>query len=182
MDYSVSDNKAFSLKWVTKGFRSVADEFFKSRPEGRRLDTRETRYLFKVAFVYSFVGAKGVGYCGITRKRTHPAVMQFHHVDPKEKDHDIGGVGRGIRSLEPTDKWMKKVTTELEKCVLLTADQHSYIHMGISNPEDIDSVFSKALFKSNMKYLEDKTMSLGLNRRRSNQHARKKSHPTGGAE
>lgn len=175
VDYSLSKNPAFSLRGSTKGFRHLVDKFFKERPKGKRLGTREVRYLFKVAYVYSFVSSKGIGYCGITKKRLHPFVAQFHHLDPKEKDHAMGNIGgRGLKSMEATNALKEKASAELAKCALLSADQHSYIHLGIPSPQEVDSLFSKSLFLSNLRYMEDLTMSLGLNRKGTNHHVRAK--------
>lgn len=49
----------------------------------------------------------------------HPAVYEFHHLDPTTKDRDPSK----MLSL----KW-ERVTTELDKCILLCANCHRLIH------------------------------------------------------
>ena len=42
--------------------------------------------------------------------------MQFHHLDPKEKDFGLGGVG--------TRKSWEEIKKELDKCILVCANCH----------------------------------------------------------
>ena len=56
----------------------------------------------------------------------HPAVLQFHHLDPKEKDFDIcyathSGVG------------FEKIQAEIDKCVVLCANCHFKEHYSLKN-------------------------------------------------
>lgn len=52
------------------------------------------------------------------------AALQFHHLDPKEKDFAISSNGM-------TRGW-NKVKPELDKCALLCANCHSEVHEGIT--------------------------------------------------
>jgi hypothetical protein len=53
-------------------------------------------------------------YCG---------ALEFHHLDPKEKDFQLGG----IKLLKLTDS----VKKELDKCILVCSNCHREIHGGI---------------------------------------------------
>ena len=51
------------------------------------------------------------------------AALEFHHINPEEKEFQIGGrrgVGRG--------KWNDTVRAELDKCILLCANCHREAH------------------------------------------------------
>lgn len=62
--------------------------------------------------------------CGFDK---HPEAIDFHHLDPTEKDFDIAR-GMGIA-------W-DKVKAEIEKCVCLCANCHRLHHAGIIPLED----------------------------------------------
>ena len=51
----------------------------------------------------------------------HPSIYEFHHLNPDEKDRDPS------KMLQL--KW-SRVTAELDKCQLLCANCHRYIHHG----------------------------------------------------
>jgi predicted HNH restriction endonuclease len=59
------------------------------------------------------------GMCNKCKNTFHPAVYEFHHVDPATKDRDPSK----MLSL----KW-ERVTTELDKCILLCANCHRLTH------------------------------------------------------
>ena len=50
----------------------------------------------------------------------HPATLDFHHVDPNEKEHSIDRLVRNC-------SW-KTIERELEKCVVLCANCHRKHH------------------------------------------------------
>lgn len=51
--------------------------------------------------------------------------LQFHHLDPNEKDFGIGGKGE-------TRKW-ETIKTELDKCICLCANCHAEVHAGLAS-------------------------------------------------
>ena len=52
------------------------------------------------------------------------AALEFHHLDPKQKDFTIGNEGQ-------TRSW-QKIKEEVEKCMLLCCRCHRELHAGIS--------------------------------------------------
>lgn len=54
--------------------------------------------------------------CGFS---SHPSALQFHHTDPVEKD--VAWNKLRLRSWD-------KITTELDKCILLCANCHAIEH------------------------------------------------------
>jgi hypothetical protein len=65
-----------------------------------------------------FLGGKCVD-CGLTN--VHPAVYDFHHVDPNNKDFTVG------EGLTQFKKW-EKIEVELQKCILLCSNCHRVRH------------------------------------------------------
>ena len=64
--------------------------------------------------------------CKLHLKDTHYTVFDFHHSDPKEKDFDWSK----MRLCS-----VKKLTNELDKCILLCANCHRIIHAELSENE-----------------------------------------------
>lgn len=58
--------------------------------------------------------------CGYDK---HPGVLDFHHVDPATKEVSIGNKGY-------TRSW-EKVRAELDKCILVCANCHREIELGV---------------------------------------------------
>ena len=52
---------------------------------------------------------------------THPATLDFHHIDPAKKDFDIG---TWVAKLYPK----KQILAEIEKCIVLCANCHRKMH------------------------------------------------------
>ena len=59
-----------------------------------------------------------------------PDVLEFHHINPEEKEFGIGSKGY-------TRSW-KKIKEELDKCVLLCANCHRELHY-----KQADYIFTK---------------------------------------
>lgn len=53
---------------------------------------------------------------------TEPVTLEFHHLDPNEKDFAVSG--------NYNRSWMI-ILTEIEKCVVLCANCHRKVHAGI---------------------------------------------------
>lgn len=64
------------------------------------------------------------GKCVICGYNKCSDALEFHHLDPKKKDF-----GLSVRGL--TRSW-KKIKKEIEKCVLICANCHREVHVGIS--------------------------------------------------
>lgn len=80
--------------------------------EKQRLHKRE-RKLWAIAYL----GGK----CSRCSTECHPSVYEFHHINPEEKDRDPS------KMLQLS---LAKLTLELNKCVLLCANCHRYVHHG----------------------------------------------------
>lgn len=61
------------------------------------------------------------GVCEGCKESYHPAVFDFHHVNPEDKEFNISR----FRSL----KWSDKIEKELDKCELLCANCHRLAHV-----------------------------------------------------
>lgn len=67
------------------------------------------------------VAYKG-GCCSACGYKKSLAAMDFHHLNPAEKDFEIGGL---------SSNW-EKIAKELDKCVLLCANCHRELHEELS--------------------------------------------------
>ena len=59
------------------------------------------------------------GVCTICKNTHHPAVFEFHHMNPETKDRDPSK----MLSLS-----LEKLQSELDKCILLCANCHRILH------------------------------------------------------
>lgn len=57
--------------------------------------------------------------------------LEFHHLNPEEKDFSFGDKGY-TRSFE-------KIKQELDKCIMVCSNCHREIHAGLVNLEDIEN-------------------------------------------
>lgn len=83
-------------------------------------ERREKRRKFK----QECVDYKG-GACMVCGYKTCLDALEFHHLDPKEKDFMVS---------EVTHTSLERVKDELDKCVLLCSNHHREIHAGILLP------------------------------------------------
>jgi len=75
----------------------------------RKVDIRE--------FIKGYKAALACVDCG----ESHPATLDFHHVDPSEKERSLGDIGKY--------GWSRaKVLAEIAKCVILCANCHRKRH------------------------------------------------------
>lgn len=65
------------------------------------------------------------GKCQVCGYNKYPGALEFHHLNPNEKDF-------GIASKGYTRSW-EKVKEELDKCVCVCSNCHKEIHAGITN-------------------------------------------------
>ena len=79
--------------------------------------TERRRKLKRMALDYMGGCCQACGY------KKSVSALQFHHLDPEEKDFGISGKGT-------TRSW-EKIKVELDKCVLLCANCHAEVHEGL---------------------------------------------------
>ncbi len=68
-------------------------------------------------YIRNYKSERGCSVCG----ETHPACLQFHHLDPKEKESEISAAMFNGWSIE-------KLLAEIKKCVILCANCHFKLH------------------------------------------------------
>jgi predicted transcriptional regulator len=61
------------------------------------------------------------GKCKLCAYDRHEGALQFHHLDPSQKDFQIGGKSNSY----------EKLLEEAKKCILLCSNCHSEVHAGI---------------------------------------------------
>lgn len=64
--------------------------------------------------------------CGYNRCQ---AALDFHHVDPTQKEFGI--------SMDGITRSWERVLKELDKCVLVCSNCHREIHVGIMQPSEV---------------------------------------------
>lgn len=87
------------------------------RPEAKvkHAETTRNRNRLRKIKAVEYLG----GRCNKCGKDWHPAVFEFHHIDPKEKDLQPS------QALQMSWENFKK---ELDKCILLCANCHRMVH------------------------------------------------------
>lgn len=68
------------------------------------------------------------GKCELCGYNKCVGALEFHHLDPEEKDFGISSDGN-------TRAW-KKLRPELDKCILVCSNCHREIHAGLINISD----------------------------------------------
>ena len=92
---------------ANKKYRHSNSEAYNKSAREKRLERK------KRAIIY-----KG-GVCEMCKESFHPAAMDFHHINPTEKDKDPGLM------MSSSDENLFK---ELDKCILLCANCHRIHH------------------------------------------------------
>ena len=92
------------------------------------------------------------GKCVVCAYKRCVWALQFHHLDPKEKDFQISGICRSWESIK----------IELDKCVLLCAICHAEVHAGIldlatalksnPSPQEGDALIVDANLQRNVRH------------------------------
>jgi len=54
---------------------------------------------------------------------SHPACLDFHHLEPSEKDHNIS-------DMVPRGYSIERINEEIGKCILVCRNCHAKIHWG----------------------------------------------------
>lgn len=77
------------------------------------------------------------GKCQICGYNKHPGALDFHHVDPATKSFAIsgGGFSRSWKSLQ----------AELQKCILVCANCHREIELGLHTKDAVDILHQQHL-------------------------------------
>ena len=112
-------------KICTKCHRELPLTSFYSRGDGKlRSDCKEChkgyvndKYKERKSQVNEIKEGFGCQKCGDTR----PYVLDFHHIDPTIKDHDIARMSTNKSNIED-------ILKEIEKCVVLCSNCHREFH------------------------------------------------------
>lgn len=87
----------------------------KHREEAAKRQEEQTKWLYSLKTKCLICG------------ETEPVCLDFHHIDPNEKDFTIS---------KHRSKSKENLMKEIEKCVCVCANCHRKIHAGIINLED----------------------------------------------
>lgn len=92
---------------------------FKNRPKRQIKPVRNTSE-YRVNIKQRLVDYKG-GKCQICGYNRCINALEFHHVNPEEKDFTISGGTKSFDTLKP----------EIDKCILVCSNCHREIHAGL---------------------------------------------------
>lgn len=95
---------------------------FKERPKRNIKPVRDTSK-YRNTIKQRLVEYKG-GKCQICGYNRCINALEFHHLNPKEKDFTISGGTKSFDSLKP----------EVDKCILVCSNCHREIHAGLISP------------------------------------------------
>ncbi len=117
--YKKNPNKIKKIKekWIKSHKEQVA--IFRKRQFGK----------YKEQWKLIIVGL-GLDACRICKYNRCYAAIDFHHIDPKEKEI---GLSRIISGQAPTDKNVEKVINEAKKGIPLCCRCHRELHAGFVN-------------------------------------------------
>lgn len=92
---------------------------FKNRPKRQIKPVRDTSE-YRVNIKQRLIDYKG-GKCQICRYNRCINALEFHHINPKEKDFTISGGTKSFNTLK----------LEVDKCILVCSNCHREIHAGL---------------------------------------------------
>lgn len=84
---------------------------------------------------YSITGLS-CWYCGYSKGEQAIPVLEFHHVDPTQKEIELS-------TREIVGYRWSKVLTEIQKCVMLCCRCHREYHCGLISDDEIQTIFKK---------------------------------------
>ncbi|MEO5950628.1 MAG: hypothetical protein ABIQ04_04225 [Candidatus Saccharimonadales bacterium] len=114
---------------------------YRDRAEYLKLAVTKRRRLLKLRAIATMGSS-----CVICHYDKHPGVLDFHHVDPTSKLFAIsgGGFSRSWSAIE----------LEIKKCILVCANCHREIELGLHKKEAVEKLFQQLHFqKSTNKHL-----------------------------
>lgn len=82
------------------------------------------QYKDKVKAVIDEAKLRGCYFC----PENDPVVLQFHHIDPKSKKFNVGH--------SHTNRGISAVQEEIDKCIVVCANDHLRLHSGQISLED----------------------------------------------
>lgn len=84
------------------------------------------------------------GSCQCCGYNTCYAALEFHHLDPKEKDFGLGSIRKSPQA------WAK-VVAELKKCILVCSNCHKELHAGVRKLPNAFVTFQEGLLEDSVK-------------------------------
>jgi len=108
----MNKNKASRQEYYKKNSTKLKKNLYEKRRKNRK-------------WLDNYKKLKVCGFCG--EKETY--CLDFHHVNPDEKESDIMSMVRNCYSIE-------RMQREIDKCVLVCANCHRKVHHGLLNIKD----------------------------------------------
>jgi hypothetical protein len=112
------DRKEYHKEWYRKNRARVLEQGKKRVKEHyEEYKTRKRAVILKhQEYILDYKKDKGCSICGY---KEYPEILQFHHKDRKQKDFTIG---------KKFGKNIEVIKREMDKCILLCPNCHSWLH------------------------------------------------------
>lgn len=117
-------NECHNIKLVAKEFR-VSYQRLKDKiviKEAKHTPRKELEKSYYKRIKEALIQYKG-GKCQICGYNKCNSALEFHHIEPQQKDFSISGGTKSFENLKP----------EVDKCILVCANCHREIHAGLIN-------------------------------------------------
>lgn len=119
-------NEVGNIKIIAKEFHISAERLrrngLKINKPIKKFNNNDNSYQYRTKTKLQAIKYKG-GKCIICGYDECPQALDFHHVNPNEKDYVLSGGTKSLEHLKP----------ELDKCVLLCCRCHREVHAGYKN-------------------------------------------------
>ena len=98
---------------------------YHQKNKGRRLEQSKTWYAKIKQDWWDIIATIMALECTLCGYASHSATLEFHHIDPIEKEVSVHQIMSGV---VPNETNVKKLREELEKCKILCANCHREHH------------------------------------------------------
>lgn len=102
-------------------YRNIANKFHSENPENTRARAAKNRVRIKEWFT-EYRSGLSCEDCG----QNHPATLDFHHIDPTEKDDSVTQMVHDCFSID-------NIKLEIAKCKVLCSNCHRILHWNERN-------------------------------------------------
>jgi hypothetical protein len=136
-EFGFKDKQKGKLQYRCKQCQSeCSKKHYLSNKDDYRKRARKNNVLYRERnrqFISEYKSEKGCHFC----QESTPICLDFHHLDPNEKEINISVMSRGANSIETIMK-------EIDKCLVICSNCHRKLHAGLI---EVSLPLSSALVK-----------------------------------
>lgn len=123
-EFGFKSKKDGKLQSTCKACQSkCSKKHYLSNKDGYRQRARKNNKLYRERnrqFISQYKSEKGCYFC----KENTPICLDFHHLNPDEKEINISIMSRGANSIET-------IMNEVNKCLVICSNCHRKLHAGL---------------------------------------------------